>query len=322
MTLDQPSATGDTAPSRTNTVGVVVLYHPDGEIGARMTAALTQVDVLLVVDNTPTAAGPDEAVRSATVPVLPDGAVLIHAGRNIGLGTAYNLAAREALSRGARHLVLLDQDTLVHPNFLAVVAAGASAWHAMTGRWPAVVGTDFANPRDPSPGPPDGASEDGMPSSAVPVDPAEMVVSSGSVNRLRDWATTGGFDDDLFVDYVDIDYCARVRAAGGDVVRVGIVAMTHAMGNTTVHRVAGVRRATSSYPPFRHYYLARNYVLSSRGKGARYALRHGSRRVRFTTLALLFEPGRGATARATAAGLWDGLRHRVGPIPDGRLRHL
>jgi len=37
-----------------------------------------------------------------------------------------------------------------------------------------------------------------------------MLVTSGSMIELATWQALGGFDEGLFIDYIDTDYCLRV----------------------------------------------------------------------------------------------------------------
>jgi rhamnosyltransferase len=74
-------------------------------------------------------------------------------------------------------------------------------------------------------------------------------------------AQIGGLDSDLFIDYVDYEWCLRARARGWRVVGLPSVRMTHALGDE-VRLVFG--RQVLVHRPRRQYYLIRNAVLLAR----------------------------------------------------------
>ena len=94
------------------TAGAVVLFHPDlNTLGGVVGSVAAQVSDLILIAN-------DGAPWSCS---LPKNAVLARQERNLGLGAAYNLAARWASERGATHLLLLDQDSVAAPGMVAAL---------------------------------------------------------------------------------------------------------------------------------------------------------------------------------------------------------
>ena len=55
---------------------------------------------------------------------LPRNVALTQQAKNIGLGAAYNLAARWAREQGATHLLLLDQDSVPASGMVAALMEG------------------------------------------------------------------------------------------------------------------------------------------------------------------------------------------------------
>lgn len=301
---DLPAPQVPAAVSRERTAAALVLFHPDEAVRARIDLALANCAIVYVVDNTP--------AGQATI-ILPEGGsvVLLAAGTNLGLGAAYNRCFERAQADGFDWVVTLDQDTDLHADYLTRLAAELEAApSALAGdphRAIGVVGPAFINPALP----------DQVEHRHGDLVAVEAVVSSGSLTSVDCWRATGGFDEKLFIDFVDTQFCLRAGAAGYAVVSVGVPLMTHGMGNTRKQSILRGRysRMTSSYPPLRHYYIARNAILTARTPGvpvADWARREAVRRAKFTALSLLMEPGRGAIAAATLRGIADGLRGRGG----------
>lgn len=284
---------------------VVVLFHPDDLAVRALQQLCATFGTVLVVDNTPDSGSVE----------LPPGAVLLHGGENIGLPRAYNLAAREALAQGAEWLATFDQDTLVDPRLPEVLARAATDFEeAHLGTSVGAVGPSFSNLHHAS-------GDTGVEQTRV----VDHVISSGMLLRLAHWKEVGGFDERLFIDLVDIDYCHRLNRAGHLVLQLPDVLMEHGMGAPAENRVAGRQRASSNYGQLRHYYIARNTALLTRdGVRGGAGLPSGLlvQRIKFWVLTLLVEPGRASKARAIGLGLWHGLRGHHGEASAQVRRRL
>ena len=58
----------------------------------------------------------------------------------------------------------------------------------------------------------------------------EMCITSGSMTRLSVWKKLGGFDDFLFIDLIDNDYCKRLKLHNYKIIRVNTVLMNQEFG--------------------------------------------------------------------------------------------
>src|SRR6516225_1767509 len=92
--------------------GVATAYRPNVvTLVESLAATAPQVEALLLVAN-------DGAPWSCQ---LPANVALVRQAKNIGLGAAYNLAARWAREQGATHLLLLDQDSVPASGMVAAL---------------------------------------------------------------------------------------------------------------------------------------------------------------------------------------------------------
>jgi rhamnosyltransferase len=293
--------------------GVVVTYHPEPEVAANVAVMVQQCGRVIVVDN-----GSAEADLAPIAAIT--GVNLIALDRNEGLAAALNVGLERASELGFAWAVTLDQDSrpeagmvqalwamhLAHPVAAVVAprlreAAGVDEhgyrW-LCPGRWPLF----FALRR---------CSEAGL--SAVTI-----AVTSGCLTNLEEWQRLGRFDDGLFIDYIDIDYCLRVIRAGRTVAVAGGAVLHHRLG-ARQRRVLLVRDfRPMNHAPFRHYYMARNRVLVWR----RHALAVPHWAVfdfcfAWYNLArvLVFENQRWAKLKAILRGTWHGVLGKTGPMP-------
>jgi rhamnosyltransferase len=76
---------------------------------------------------------------------------------------------------------------------------------------------------------------------------------------LRAIEELGGFDESLFMDYVDIEFSLRARRKGMGILESQAI-LYHALGRETYHRFCGVSFRSTNHSAARRYYITRNRV--------------------------------------------------------------
>jgi rhamnosyltransferase len=141
-------------------------------------------------------------------------------------------------------------------------------------------------------------------------------ITSGSLVKTAVFERAGFFDESLFIDSVDHDFCLRCRAHGMLVIEGREQIMEHSIGAATEHRFLGRRIPCTNHSPLRRYYITRNTLEVSRRYLFRDFLWTAFGLYYFLAgniLILLFEADRAAKLRAMAEGTADFLRRRFGP---------
>jgi rhamnosyltransferase len=284
---------------------LLVTYHPDEGLPARLARILPQVRLTVVVDN---GSGGEAAGMLTGLAALPDVALIAN-GENLGIARALNLGIRHALAEGAAWVLLVDQDTEVDDDIVAKLMAVAES-HPDRSRL-AVVGSRFRDTR--------GRRADSMRLEARgdSWQAVESVITSGSLLALDVYLAIGPFRDEFFIDYVDTEYCYRARAAGYHVIETVEPLMSHTIGAPTQHRVLGRTKWTTNHSADRRYYMARNNTVllreygTSRSRGWRY--RSVARCFRLCKRIAWFERDKVAKIVAVIDGWWDGVRGNMGP---------
>ena len=88
----------------------------------------------------------------------------------------------------------------------------------------------------------------------------DRCITSGNLVRVAAWRRVKGFNERLFIDMVDIDFCFRLRATGGRIIKVGTLGILHEMGDGTSINLLGKMVYIGNYSAFRKYYITRNMV--------------------------------------------------------------
>lgn len=280
--------------------GVIVLFHPDlNMLGGVVSAAAAQVSDLILIAN-------DGAPWSCP---LPENAVLARQERNLGLGAAYNLAARWASERGATHLLLLDQDSVAAPGMVALLLEGF--------KQPGPVAASGPLWRDSRTG------DDGFfvraglrwrmrrsAPRAGEIIAVDFLISSGSLISLGAFAGVGPFDEMLFIDHIDTDWALRALAKGYRLYGVADARLEHVFGEAVLSLSSlGLRRRVFLYPPERNYYLLRNSLVLWRRRYVpwRWFFRDARRTLALMLFYLVCVPPRLERLRAMFRALRDGI---------------
>jgi rhamnosyltransferase len=272
--------------------GVVVAYRPGASAAANIASYRAGLGFLAIVDNSP---GPNPALRELAE---PGRCAYLWDGRNQGMAAALNLGAGLALERGADWLLTMDQDSRFAPGALERLAAFAreregagivSPWHRLD-----------AEERPPS----------------APWEEIRVAMTSGNLLDLRAYRAAGPFLEKLFIDYVDHEYCLRLRRAGYRNFRVNGAVLEHSLGSLSRERFLAWTARPTHHSAERRYYTTRNRLFVMREYPA-YAPTEAWFWVRELGKMAVFEKDRYRKLKYMAKGLRHFLGNRYGPLDAG-----
>ena len=86
----------------------------------------------------------------------------------------------------------------------------------------------------------------------------DLVISSGTMMSMKVIEKAGLFDEDFFIDFVDIEWCLRCKKAAIPIYVLPDAVLYHKIGNETIN--AGQMKITV-HSPLRTYYKVRNSLL-------------------------------------------------------------
>jgi GT2 family glycosyltransferase len=149
---------------------------------------------------------------------------------------------------------------------------------------------------------------------------ADLVISSGCMMRRSVVEKVGLPRADFFIDFVDFEYCLRVRSHGYKIAVITQAKVAHEIGKARRVWLPGYTRAWPNHAPFREYYMSRNlayaawWLYPSRS-AKRFVMR---RLIRHACGVLLFSSNKLACFKRMAQGFWDGCRANLGIrfLPD------
>jgi rhamnosyltransferase len=295
-------------------IAVVVALNPEkDELQELLEATLPQVDQIIVIDNGSGAGNLDWLIE-----FIKDRPIELHSlSENYGIATAQNKGIAVAKKYAAEYVVLFDHDSLPAPDMVAKLLAATLSKESL-GQRVGAVGPFYEDPRRLVPSQPfvdlDGVRFVRRKSNKVDLTaPVSHVISSGALISMATLDAVGHMKEELFIDFVDIEWALRARHLGYPSFGVWGALMQHSLGD---QRRFIFGKSFRSHSPHRHYYQFRNaiwiyrqpYLSLSNKLGESWRLFK-----RFIACAIFVEP-RKENLKMMLLGLAHGITGRLGKL--------
>jgi rhamnosyltransferase len=223
-----------------------ILYNPDKSIFDNLDSYVYSVDKIFIIDNS-------EIQQTEIVEQLESrysNLIYIFNNDNLGIATALNIACDRAMELGYEWILTMDQDSRfinfahyldclyklsVDPN-IALLAGNATR-----------------NALNQLPLEPTCSFEEKF-----------LVITSGNLLNLKLFNEIGRFEDKLFIDMVDHDYCMKINKKGYKILYLRNVLIEHNLGDLYQRQniLTGKIRKKIEHSPIRVYYITRNYFYT------------------------------------------------------------
>lgn len=273
---------------------LVILYQPDASLIESIPLYLGHTLEVILVDNS-VHKNPDlveslKGIRRVTY--------LDNEG-NKGMAAALNIGMNYAIGKGYNWILTMDQDSRFQSemlgHFISFISQSDSRiaiytpYHLLTEHMAGRAGFQEVH----------------------------TCMTSGNLLNISAYQNCGPFLEKLFIDYVDHEYCLRLRKAGYKIIQANDITLTHPLGKFRTASFFGKRVSISNHDAFRRYYISRNriYLISKYlffdtqfclNAVINILLRDPFR-------ILLFEDHKLQKCAATLKGIGDALTGRYGP---------
>ncbi|MEQ1721365.1 MAG: glycosyltransferase family 2 protein [Nitrosomonas sp.] len=301
------------SPATVSVCAIIVTYHPDLTTLERLLSTLTQqVAMVVIVDN-------NSATNCVTwINKYPHKNVTSLAlSENVGVAEGHNRGIRWAKNHGFTYVILFDQDSIPFPNMVEQLLLG-EAELLQRGEQIAAVGPQYHDLRHTEPAPfirfaGLRSTQIGCKNGANELHQADFLITSGMLIKLSAMDVIGLMDTDLFIDYVDVEWCLRARSMKYLCFGICSAKMHHSLGDRVVS-LPKKNRIIPVHSPLRNYYLIRNAILLYKRKYVppiwsfcdAYRLL-----LKFGVFSLLIQP-RFLNFQMMVIGFWHGVRNIKG----------
>ncbi|HSN09761.1 MAG TPA: glycosyltransferase [Hanamia sp.] len=229
---------------------VVILYNPANDVVKNIHSYIGAIDKLYIIDNSPK---PANEFKISFID--KEKVVWLHDGENKGIASRLNQVIKLAKEDEYDWLLTMDQDSFfdneTFDNYLNCVSKFDQKEKV------SMFGINHSEKI---------ATDDLCNSVSV-----NHLITSGSILNLKAASGIGGFDENLFIDEVDFEYCLRSISHGFQIIQFTNIFLVHHLGETVNRRSLKNIRLSSRvlHSPERLYYMARNFLyVESKYKSA------------------------------------------------------
>ncbi len=287
---------------------VVVSYHAGAELIENVVALLEQVNDVVIVDN---GSGGEAKALPERLGGYPRVSV-IYNRENLGIAAALNIGVRHAKAAGHQWVATFDQDSKVTSGMIKTML------HAYD-MYPEKEKVASLAPRYQNQSTGQIAANRSKYSGGDALRYAEVLVvmTSGNLIKTSVFDVVGNFNEALFIDHVDSEFCLRCATRGYKILEVNDAILLHHTGAPVQHRFLGKLRSTSNHSILRRYYMARNGIYVYKKFAFTYPLWVANDAYRFLKAMImltLFETDKRQKLAAIIRGVMHGLSGRMGKV--------
>lgn len=230
---------------------VIVTYKPNLDLLMKsILSTKNQVEKILVIDNSDV----NESVFNGFL--VPDNVEIKELHENIGIAEATNIAIRYGIENNYDWILTSDQDT-VYPedyieNFIRNYEVLREGNNKIIGFSPVYFDRNTGVY---------GELFEWNGQSIAPIISEETntkilaAIASGLIINLHLIEEVGLMNSDLFIDWVDLDWCYRAYFLGYDLIGCKDLKISHCLGDTSKSLFG---KQITLRNPLRHYYIIRN----------------------------------------------------------------
>lgn len=217
--------------------GVVTLYNPDKDVAGNLLSYASFLGHFYIFDNSPY---PHEDIKEKVEKATC--VTYFWTGENKGIAACLNKALQLANNEGFKWLLTMDQDSRFMtdrvPEYLSCLAKVDENVYGICPTY-----------REELKGQADTNSL---------LSEVKTCVTSGNIVRIKLAIQCGGYDESLFIDEVDLEFCYRCNKAGYKLYKYNKVTFTHRIGNPIHKCIFGFHFTAFNESYIRQYYIMRN----------------------------------------------------------------
>lgn len=221
-----------------NICGIVVWYNPTFKDVNNISSYINDIDYLYIFDNT---VDPKININFfKNCENWKSKIKYISFNENKGIAFALNYIAEIALKKGYKWLLTMDQDSsfsnLSFKNYFSINKKLDNV---------AILGPNY-----------DYKNKDLKVSTLLRE--VELIITSGNLINLEIWKKVNGFDEKLFIDEVDHEYCYKIKKKNYKILECGNIILNHNLGKSCEKIIFGKKIKYTEHSAIRKYYIFRN----------------------------------------------------------------
>ena len=226
---------------------VIITYNVENDFKQRINRLKGKVDEIIVVDNgskAETINMLNELEKEVTVIYLED---------NKGIASALNKGIKYSIEKGYNWILTLDHDSIITDNMIKNMLTCYKGLNNELKEKVAMLVPVHVEEKEYQNG--SNINEEKASNSYIEV---LTEITSGALTKAEIYKNVGMYDEKLFIDLVDHDYCLSLNKKGFKIIQVNNATLIHNLGESVRKSILGLKMIPTNHSPLRRYYMSRN----------------------------------------------------------------
>lgn len=226
---------------------VIITYNVENDFKKRINKLKGKVDEIIVVDN---------GSKDKTISMLKElerETTIIYLEENKGIAYALNKGINYSIKKGYNWILTLDHDSIITDDMIKNMLNCYESFDEDFKEKVAMLVPIHVEEKEYK----SNASSITQFSSVSYME-VLTEITSGALTKAEIYKNIGMYDERLFIDLVDHDYCLDLNKKGFKIIQVKSAILIHNLGESVKKSLLGLKMTPTNHSPLRRYYMSRN----------------------------------------------------------------
>lgn len=226
---------------------VIITYNVENDFKKRINKLKGKVDEIIVVDN---------GSKDKTISMLKElerETTIIYLEENKGIAYALNKGINYSIRKGYNWILTLDHDSIITDDMIKNMLNCYESFDEDFKEKVAMLVPIHVEEKEYK----SNASSITQVSSVSYME-VLTEITSGALTKAEIYKNIGMYDERLFIDLVDHDYCLYLNKKGFKIIQVKSAILIHNLGESVKKSLLGLKMTPTNHSPLRRYYMSRN----------------------------------------------------------------
>lgn len=227
---------------------VIITYNVENDFKNRINKLRGKVNEIIVVDNG------SKAETISMLKELEKEITIIYLEKNKGIAYALNTGIKYSIEKGYDWILTLDHDSIVTDNMINNMLKCYESFEEELKEKVAMLVPVHVEEKEYE----NNNIINNEEVSSKSYTEVLTEITSGALTKASIYKSVGLYDEKLFIDLVDHDYCLSLNKKGFKVIQVNSAILIHNLGESVKKSILGLKMIPTNHSPLRRYYMSRN----------------------------------------------------------------